>query len=654
MLGGLGAAAPVAAQTPASAPSAVDFGRQASIRNVSISPDGKHIAAVTSPDGVTTMVSIWRTDAPAEAPKTLGTSGPNVIQSVEFIKNERVSVIVRQTLTEGSTKTHIFRLFFVDFEGKKWLNALGGENENDYVAANVIDYLPKDPRNVLVASRDGIFKVDVYTGRSGRIFASSDKYGNEQIDLNGEIRARQSIDYENGKAYIAQWIRNPTTNQWEEHFRWFAADREPRDIVGFTTDPNIVYVRSSAGRDKAAIYEYDVSAHKLLEPIFEIKLFDAGGVLQSQAPADHGRLLGFTYEGETPREYWIDDKIAGLTNGLRKALGIETTPITWTDIATGEKARYPIPNGVDVTLSTWSDDLTKAIAVKSGPAQPPEYYLLSEGKLTLLGKSQPWIDTAALGDASLIQYPARDGLLIPGILTTPKKAIHGGGPYPTIILPHGGPWARDYMDWDTTGWTQYFAAHGYAVLQPQFRGSQGWGQKLWRAGDGEWGQKMQDDNDDAAKWLVAQGVAAPDRIAIHGYSYGGYAAMVAAVRPNGLYQCAIAGAGVAELARFRENVGQNRILRELQRPTILGMSPLDHAAEIKIPLFLYSGDRDVTVPIKESERFYAAARKAGQPVKFLTIKDMGHQINRWEAGQTAEVLTAIETYLRTDCGPGGL
>ena len=651
-----GVAAPVLARQapPPTAPSANDFGRQAAIRTVSISPDGKHIAAVTSPDGVRTVVSIWRTEAPGEAPKTLGTSGPNVIQSVQFIKNERVAVTVRQTYTSGTTKTHLFRLFIVDFDGKKWMNALGGDNQNEAVAAQVLDTLPQDPRNILVATRDGIYKVDVYTGSSGRVFASSDKYGSEQTDLTGEVRARQSIDFDNGKVYIAQWIRNPKTNQWEEHFRWFAADREPREIIGFTPDPNIVYVRSSAGRDKAAIYEYDIAARKLLEPIFEIKLFDAGSVIQSQSPADYGRLLGFTYEGETEREYWIDPKMEALTAGLRKAVGITTTPLTWTDIATGEKSRYSIPNGVDVTLSSWSDDLSKAIAVKSGPAQPPEYYLLADGKLTLLGKSQPWINTAALGDTRLIQYAARDGLIIPGILTTPKESIFGKGPYPSIILPHGGPWGRDEMGWDASGWTQYFAARGYAVLQPQFRGSQGWGQKLWRAGDAEWGQKMQDDKDDGAKWLIAQGIAAPDRIAMHGYSYGGYSAMVAAVRPNGLYQCAVAGAGVAELARFRENVGQSRILRELQRPTILGLSPLDSAANIQIPLFLYHGDRDVTVPIKESERFYAAAKAAGKPVKFLSIPDMGHQYVRWEAGQTAQVLTEVEAYLRTECGPGGL
>jgi dipeptidyl aminopeptidase/acylaminoacyl peptidase len=641
--------------TAAALPSADDFGLAPVIRGVQLSPDGKHLLALTSSDGETSTVSIWRTDDPTAAPKVLGAGGPNRIVQAAFAKNERVVVTMRQTYSEGTTKTHIFRSFFVDFDGKDWRSVMGGRDQNEYVAANVIDYLPQDPRNVLVQSRDGVYKVDIYSGKADRIYASSDKFGNEITDLNGDIRARSSVDFENGNVYIAQWIRDPRTNQWSEHFRWFAKDRETKDIVGFSTDPNIVYVASNAGRDKTAIYEYDVAQRKFLEPVFEHKLFDATGIVYSDAPGETGKILGFRYDGETQKTYWVDERMAALDKGVRQALGVSTVPVSWTDIATGERVRFSTPDGADVFISNWSNDFKHAIVVKTGPKLPPEYYLYSsDGKLTKLGSQRPTMNTAALGDTRLVQYPARDGLIVPAFLTTPNKAMYGPGPYPAIIVPHGGPWARDDMSWDASGWVQYFAARGYAVLQPQFRGSQGWGQKLWRAGDNEWGQKMQDDKDDGAKWLIAQGIAAPDRIAMHGYSYGGYSAMTAAVRPNGLYQCAVAGAGVAELSRFREIVGRNRILRELQRPTMEGLSPMEYASQIKIPLFLYSGDRDVTVPIKESERFYAQARSSGQTVKMLTIKDMGHQYNRWEAGQTQEVLVAVENFLRNDCGPGGL
>ncbi len=652
-----GMMAPAAARQAAGPPSAEDFSRQAALGGVNISPDGKRIAGIASADGVLPYVAIWKTGNPSATPYRLSCGERSTCMSATFVKNNQLAVTVRQLYQFGSTKTHIFQLFFFDLDKETWRNALGTSDLTRGPAAAVVSTLPKDPSTILIRDNsDGNFyRLNLSTGSRAKVFNGSDKFGGEQFDLNGEVRTRQSVDFQDGKVYIATWIRNPANNQWEEHFRYFAADREPVDIIGFTADPNIIYISTNRGRDKTAIYEYDIAARKTLEVLFEIKLFDASDVIQSNAAADYGRLLGFRYEGENGREYWVDDKLNGLSKGLRKALGVTTVPVQWTDIATGEKARYSTADGADVDMIDWSDDFKYVIVTKSGPSQPPEYYLLTDGgSLTLLGKSRPWMNTAALGDSRLVQYPARDGLIIPGFLTMPKKELHGPGPYPTIILPHGGPWARDYMGWDGSGWVQYFAARGYVVLQPQFRGSQGWGQKLWRAGDAEWGQKMQDDKDDGAKWLIAQGIAAPDRIAMHGYSYGGYSAMAAAVRPNGLYQCAVAGAGVASIDKFREIVNQSRILRELQRPTINGLSPFEKASDVSIPIFLYHGDRDVTVPISESERFVGVLKSTGKPHRYLAIPDMGHQSNRWEPGQVATVLTAVENYLTTECGPGGL
>ncbi len=164
-------------------------------------------------------------------------------------------------------------------------------------------------------------------------------------------------------------------------------------------------------------------------------------------------------------------------------------------------------------------------------------------------------------------------------------------------MPHGGPWARDSLRFDL--WAQFLANRGYLVLQPQYRGSEGWGQKLWRAGDREWGGKMQDDKDDGAKWLVEQGLADKDRIAIYGYSYGGYAAMAAIVRPDTPYQCAISGAGLSELRYFDKVTFEGAYGREFQNPTIKGLSPLDVAKEASIPIYIFHGNRDQRVPIEQ-------------------------------------------------------
>lgn len=190
------------------------------------------------------------------------------------------------------------------------------------------------------------------------------------------------------------------------------------------------------------------------------------------------------------------------------------------------------------------------------------------------------------------------------------------------------------------------------MLQPQFRGSEGFGQALWRAGDREWGGKMQDDKDDGARWLISQGLADPSRIAMFGFSYGGYAAMAASVRPNGIYQCALAGAGLAELRTFDRLTYENRFTRAFQNPTVAGLSPLDQADNASIPIFIFHGDRDQIVPIEQSERYAAALRSRGKPVRYLEIDDMPHG-DVWPSF-TNTMWPAVFDYLRTECGPGGL
>lgn len=670
------AAAPATAAA-AAPPSAEDFGREAAIKNVSLSPDGKHIAAIVSPDGKEAQIAIWSTDAMDKPPVRLGCGERSTCMSVRFVKNDRISVQVRQLLSimfaddegeaAGMRRIHAFRFFTTDLEGKEWRTADGDTDQTDFASAAVVDTLPRDPKNILVIvferrgsngtsiTDGGLYKLNVYTGAKQRLYQGSDAYFDTQLDLDKQIRGRKSLEFENGNAYFVQWIRDVKSGAWTEHFRWYPKDREEMSIIGFTNNPNIAYVLSNKGRDTAAIYEYDIAARKLGEIVFETRAFDAADVITSGAAANEGAVIGFRYAADTSKVYWVDGQLDAMEKGARKALGVTNLPVSWINIATGEKTRFNSTDGVDARLSDWSDDRRFAIVTKSGPRQPAQYYLLTDGtKLTLLGETRPWLKTETLGDTRLIQYPARDGLMIPGFLTTPRKEIYGPGPYPTIILPHGGPWARDYLEWDGPGWTQYFAARGYAVLQPQYRGSEGWGQRLWRAGDAQWGMKMQDDKDDGAKWLIAQGIAAPDRIAMHGYSYGGYAAMVAAIRPNGIYQCAVAGAGVASLEKFRTRALANRIQREYQRPSLAGLSPVDHIPEVSIPIFLYHGDRDTNVDPDESERFVAGLKSGGKLYKFVTMKDMGHESNKWGPGQIAEVLTAIEAYLRTDCGPGGL
>ncbi|MDR3510213.1 MAG: prolyl oligopeptidase family serine peptidase [Caulobacteraceae bacterium] len=671
-LGLAGAARAAAAGAPI--PSAHDFARDAAIWNVSISPDGAHIVALTSPDGVTPIISVWRTDAPGAKPVNLGSAHMRFLR-VGFLKNDRLLVTAIQTLTVGVTRGHVTKQYVTDLDGKVWTpllpeqRALQSETEafvDRLSDAELISSLPRDPQNVLVEDerlegRGDIYKVDVYSGRAERIEQGSERFSSYAADLNGELRAKEELNYDNGRVYIALWLKSPDSGKWEEHFRSYARDRSLTRLAAFTTDPNVVYLSTTNGGDKTAVYAYDIRQRKLLEPVFAHKLFDVGTsllparVVQSRDKADYGAVLGFGVLDQGYDIYWTDERMDSIAKGVAQALGARTMPVDWTDPGTGLRATIATPDEAAVTLTGWSDDRRFIVVEKSGPKNPGEYYLLTGGtQLALLGKARPWIDPAALGDGRLVEYPARDGLMIPAFLTTPPKAVYGPGPYPTLIEPHGGPWARDEYGWDVTGWTQYFAARGYAVLQPQFRGSEGWGQKLWRAGDGEWGQKMQDDKDDGVKWLVAQKIADPARVVMFGYSYGGYAALAASIRPNGLYQCAISGAGAGDLASLEHATFDNRFQREFQHPTIKGLDALEHAREAQIPVLLYHGDRDQTVDVAQSRKFAAALKAAGKPYKLVEIPDMGHQFVTWTPAMAERQLVEVDAFLKDGCKPGGL
>jgi len=650
-------------------PSAFALVRAPAISNVSIAPDGKHLAALTSTDGDTVTISVWNTDDLSK-PSAVIAAGKVRIIGVRFLKSDRLLISTVQTFTQGDERGHLNRSFVSDLQGKAWTSLLPDQRAkssiDEYLAkfdnARLIDSLPQDPRHVIVVdqrSRSGgdILKLDLYSGQTTKLESASEKFFSYRPDLSGQIRARQSADFEDGKLYVAQWFKDPATGQWSEHFRNYAKDRENMDVVGFSTDPNIVFVRSSKGRDKAGVYEYDIKQRKITEPLFEHKVFEAGGVLIDRTPARLGQILGFTYQGPSTAVYWTDDKLAALDKGVRAALGLKTVAMGWTDPGSNAQVRIGAPSGADAMVTSWSDDLKTVIVEKGGPRQPSEYYMLNDaGQLKLLGKAHPDMDLSTLGDTSLVQYTARDGLTIPAFLTKPPADKFGAGPYPALIAPHGGPWARDDLGWDVTGWNQYFASRGYVVLQPQFRGSTGWGQKLWRAGDGEWGRKMQDDKDDGAKWLIDQKIAAPDRVAMFGYSYGGYAALVAAIRPNGLYQCAVSGAP-GSLASFKRETFNNRMLRELQRPTVEGLDAVAHAGEVKIPILLYRGDRDSNQAVSsggEMKTVAADIKAAGKPYRAFEIKDMGHTLDTWTPAMGVQQLTEIDNFLTKDCGPGGL
>ncbi len=634
-----------------------------------VSPDGKTMIALEG-RGEERVILVWKTDALGEKPIVIGSSQMK-IQSAAFLKNDVLGVGLWQRYDarfDGVTKTFVNKFFLTDLQGKNWREPIPlpraksdqEEKVQSITSPSLLDDLPNDPDHVLLINNVGsdagdIFKVNVRTNKAEKIVRSTEKTNGYETDLDGNVRARTKFDIDGSGAFIATEIRSVGGN-WEEHFRTYVKDRVVYSIVGFTGDPNIALISSNVGKDKKAIYEYDIATRKLGEIVFQHKVFEAEGVsvrkLKGNSSGTFGEVTSLSFGG--PREddlVYVSPEMKALDATIRSALGIQQQPLTVIDPATGQSTSMKYDTGLTYRITSQSNDRKLVTVTLSGPNRPPVYFLLREGKMTRLAEAYPDLKPEALGKTSFVYYKARDGLDIPAFLTKPSEALCGAGPWPAVVHPHGGPWSRDDMNFDGSMWVPLMATRCMAVLQPQFRGSEGWGRRLWVAGDAEWGQKMQDDKDDGAKWLLDQKIAIPGRMAMFGFSYGGYSAFAAAIRPNGLYKCAIAGAGVSDIKRIWSRFYTNRFFRENQAATVNGLNPIEKADKISIPIMVYHGDRDQTVPIEQSDWYVARAKKSGQKVEYTQIADYGHG-PAWTRAIMGNQLKLIDDYFAKGCAGG--
>ncbi len=331
--------------------------------------------------------------------------------------------------------------------------------------------------------------------------------------------------------------------------------------------------------------------------VFEVDGYDAAGVILSPRLSDGTKVVGYTYfDKKGFQRYYIDDVFGPLHHGLQQA--------------------FPDMN---VTIRRVSEDGKTILIRTEGPQEPGKWYLFRDGKVIPIISASTEINAKSLSPVEVITYKARDGLVVSGYVTIPDGME---GPFPTIAMPHGGPWVRDTYGYDR--WPQMLANKGYAVFQPNYRGSTSLGKDFWLAGDNKWGHEMQNDIDDGMKVLVQKGIADPDKLAIFGWSYGGYAAFVAATQPDSMYNCVVSGAGVSDLTRIRGGLNGSRFARLFQKPTISGVSPVDLTRNVKVPMLIVHGDYDSTVPVEHSRRFVEGLAAIEADYEYIEIEDMGH------------------------------
>ena len=317
-------------------------------------------------------------------------------------------------------------------------------------------------------------------------------------------------------------------------------------------------------------------------------------------------------------------------------------------------------NGAEVGLQSIAPDRGRMIVEVFGGGFGNSYYLVNRktGGAKLIGDLRKDVGPDQINERQYIHYSAADGMDIPAYLTLPRD--RPAKDLPLIVLPHGGPFARDDIGFDW--WSQAYASLGYAVLQPQFRGSDGFGLEHLKAGFGEYGRKMQTDLSDGITDLAKKGVADPKRVAIVGGSYGGYAALAGVTLQSGIYRCAVSLAGPSNMSEqllhsaymYGSRSSSSRYWHEYlgvkndRDPALAAISPELQAAKASAPILLIHGVDDTVVPIDQSKRMEAALKRAGKPVEMVTLKGEDHWLSTGET--RLEMLTASTAFLER-CNP---
>jgi len=631
------------------------------IQSLSMSSDGRRIVALigkADADEFETLLASWDLDNLDKGPTVTASGDKMKFVAASALKSDHTFVISRQEWTGplagcgegqsiGSTRTFVMKAYLTDSTQRDFNEAFAGKRRPQGVSeqtqrcfeiagsAGLVSTLPLDPDHVIIQQtnmetlRGDFYRYNLRTGATELLFRGGRRESPGLFDpRNGDLLTKVLLEPVSGGFEQRILIRGEN-GEFVEHkeLRTNINDRFTINIVGRDEASGKFFVLTDKFSDLKQARMYDPKAKKFdEEPLVAHPQFSIENLVLGTRPSDFNRVLGFTVGAMVMETTWVDPGLHAIHEGLKQA--------------------FP---GQNIALLNWNDARNRILFSTESNRHPTRYHLLVDGRqVKPLGAERSGIDPNDIGEQRWVTYAARDGLKIPAILDLPAGWTKDQGPLPTIIHPHGGPWARDFGGWDGSGWVPFLTSRGFAVLRPQFRGSTGFGRRLWLSGDGEWGLKMQDDKDDGAAWLVKEGIADPERIAIFGYSYGGFAAAAAVVRPDSPYACAISGAPVTDLARLGNTWSENRLQRIVQGDTVKGMDPMQNTDKANMPVLLFVGDRDVRTPAWHAENFYKAVRDT-VTARFEPIPDKPHSFP-WYPRHSLRVMELIEGFLMNECG----
>ncbi|WP_239987576.1 alpha/beta hydrolase family protein [Sphingosinithalassobacter portus] len=460
-----------------------------------------------------------------------------------------------------------------------------------------------------------VLEFNVSTGRSRLIVSGREGIFDWITDGDGNVRV--GVGNFDGQYRIL--YRGSDSDGWRELADQEVAYRESVAKPDLFLDDGTVLSLTAGPDGIRRLYRYDLETMSLGEPLYQSEGHDIGSYRTNAA---QNKLIGVSYLDQGSTIQWLDSSLAEIQREVRERI-----------------------NGGDASIISYSDDYGRAI-IKVGSNDSPGAYFLydrASGGMNLIAYGNPKIQLARLNPVSTVHYAARDGLPIEAVLTLPKGKSEN---LPLVVMPHGGPDARDYEHYDW--WAQFVASRGYAVIQPNYRGSSGYGRAFSVAGDGEWGRKMQDDLDDAVAYLAEQGIADPGRVCIVGGSYGGYAALRGAQRNPEIYRCAVSFAGVSDMnamlahdKRFLSNQFTDWLSN--QAPDLSDISPINFASDFRVPVLLVHGKKDLRLPESQSSRMAEKLRAANKDVIYIEQPEGDHHFTR-EADRV-EFLEALEKFL---------
>ena len=370
-------------------------------------------------------------------------------------------------------------------------------------------------------------------------------------------------------------------------------EKAPYQVISFSENSLELYVSKISEHGRVGLYLYNVQLNKIVKEIASDENYD----LSNFDFDDDYNLMSYRIEGEKTKIIYVGELGDRLNRIFNKNF----------------------PNST-VIIESRSEDKTKMIIRVTSPVNPSTFYFYDsvQRKMEMIGYNYKKVDVEKLSNMTPIRYRSRDGLIIPGYLSLPKGS--GGTKMPTIIMPHGGPLARD--SWRFDYWTQFLNSQGYAVLQMNYRGSTGYGDDFMRKGYHEWGRKMLEDINDGAKWMISEGYADPERMCIVGANYGGYAALQAIVKNQSLYRCSVAFEPITNMSREFENIRTTYI--ESKDWTYKEASPSENIDKINVPVLMLHGYFNTNADVKLLRTFNKKMISAGKNIKYIELKSEDH------------------------------